>query len=333
MYGGPYPPGGVVPANPPRGNPTYFDMDELPPPRWTFRVDALMLQRTIGTDNYLGSVYNFNSGATVANLTAADNGFSMQPGLRLQLELRVSDDISWEAIYYGLQNWQTGHTLTANPVGAGTVASSYYTQTDWLIGGFGTSLGYTYSSSMQNFEINRVRQREGYGNWTWGTLAGFRYFQWNEYFNLNGYDAYYPAFENISVRTNNFLFGGQLGLQAQYNRNRFHLQMVGKSALMANVAYIHTSNLNSSGYLYGSPPGFQGYSGGGYASNVAGVLDFSAIASYNVSPHFLLRGGYQLLYIPGLDLAPGQLDDTIHRGGVFLHGPMAGMEVNWYAGP
>ena len=100
--------------------------------------------------------------------------------------------------------------------------------------------------------------------------------------------------------------------------------MVGKTrALMGNIAHIHTSNLNSSGYMYGSPPGFQGFAGGGYAGNVAGVLDFSAVASYHVSPHFLVRGGYQLLYIPGLDLAPGQLDDTIHRGGVFLHGPMA----------
>ena len=175
-----------------------------PLPRWTFRADALILQRTVGNDNYLGGVYNLTTGNTVANLTAADRGFSMQPGLRLQLGLRFSEDVTWETIYFGLQNWQTGHTLYADPFGAGTVASSYYTQTDWLIGGFGTSLGYTYSSSLQNVELNRVRQREGYGNWTWGTLIGFRYLLWNESFNLNGYDAYYPAFENISVRTNKF---------------------------------------------------------------------------------------------------------------------------------
>jgi hypothetical protein len=182
---------------------------------------------------------------------------------------------------------------------------------------------------MNNVEINRTRHREGWGNWTWGTLFGLRYLNWSEQFTLSGYDAYYPAYENINIRTSNNLFGGQIGAMAQYNRNRFRLQMVGKSALMANVAYIHGSNLNSSGYQYGWPGGFQGYAGGGYAGNVAGILDFSAIATYQISPHCAIRGGYQLLYIPGLDLAPGQLDDTIHRGGVFLQGPIAGMELSW----
>ena len=34
--------------------------------------------------------------------------------------------------------------------------------------------------------------------------------QWNETFNLNGVNAAFPAFENINVRSNNYLFGGQL---------------------------------------------------------------------------------------------------------------------------
>lgn len=331
-YGGPSP--SVVPAAPsgPLSIPPpapLFTYDDLPPSRWTFRADVMILQRSVGTDNYLGGVYSLATGATVANLTAADNGFSYQPGMRLQLGFRASEAISWEGIYFGLQNWSTGHTLYANPVGAGTVADSYYTQSDWIIGGFGTSLGYTYSSSLNNFELNRLHHRDGYSGWTWATIAGFRYLNWSEHFNLNGYDGYYGVYENIDVHTSNNLVGGQLGLQTEWTRNRFHLEFTGKAALAANFAHINASNLNSSGYQYGWPAGFQGYAASGWATNVAGILDFSAIASYHVTPHFLVRGGYQLLYIPGLDLAPGQLDASIHRGGVFLQGPMAGIEFRW----
>lgn len=331
-YGG-LPPS-VVPAAPsgPLSIPPpapVFTYDELPPSRWTFSADILVLHRSIGTDNYLGGVYSLATGATVANLTAGDNGFSFQPGLRFKLGFRVNDAISWEAVYFGLQNWNTGHTLYANPIGAGTVADSYYTQSDWIIGGFGTSLGYYYSSSLNNFELNRLHHRDGYGGWKWATLVGFRYLNWSEHFDLNGYDGYYNVWENINVHTSNNLVGGQLGLQTEWNRNRFHLEMTGKAALAANFGYISASNLNSSGYQYGYPSGFQGYAASGWATNVAGVLDFSAVASYHITPHFLLRGGYQMLYIPGLDLAPGQLDDTIHRGGVFVHGPLAGLELRW----
>jgi hypothetical protein len=296
-------------------------------PEWTFQADALWLQRTVGTDNFLGGVYHHHH--LVDPLSSGDAGFSMQPGMRLQLTRRLDDEISWQGVYFGLQNWSTGRTVTADPINAHTLAFSPYTQTDAIIDGFGTSLGYTYGSRLQNAEFNRIRERGPLGDWRWRTLLGFRYFQWNDHFNLNGIDDFYPAYENLTVKSDNYLFGSQIGVQFERDWDRFHLQFSGKAGLLANVLHLHESNLNSSGYLYGSPPGFFPFAASATRGALAGVLDFSTIASYQLRPHFLIRGGYQLLFVPGVALAPAQMDGVVHQEGVFLHGPTAGFELCW----
>ncbi len=105
--------------------------------------------------------------------------------------------------------------------------------------------------------------------------------------------------------------------------------MAGKLGLMANIIHLHESNLNSSGNLTGSPSGFFPYDVSATRTGLAGVLDFSAVASYQVRPNFVFRAGYQLLYVPGVALAPNQLDGLVHQDGLFLHGPTAGLEVRW----
>ncbi len=289
----------------------------------------MFLQRTVGGDTFLGGLYSYPQQAVVESLTPADQSFQMVPGLRLQFGLRITDQIGWDVIYFGLQNWSESEGVRAHPYSQGTVGFSPYTQTDYLIGGFGSTFGYTYGSSLQNVEVNRSRRFQTSGPWSFGTLIGFRYFQWDETLNLNGTDRFYPAYENIDVNSNNYLVGGQVGAQLQRDWERFHLQLIGKAALMANFTSVHESNLRSSGYRYGNPAGFIPFDGSAHGVNTAGVIDFSAMASYSISPHCLLRGGYQMLFVPGLALAPGQLDGDGHLGGVFMHGPTAGLEWTW----
>ena len=104
---------------------------------------------------------------------------------------------------------------------------------------------------------------------------------------------------------------------------------MGKAALLGNLVQVSESNLDSSGYLYHVPHHFFPYSWRASAANAAGVLDFSTLASYRIRPNVQIRTGYQMLYIGGLALAPGQPRPREHLGGVFLHGPMAGFEVTW----
>ncbi len=185
---------------------TVFDSGE-PMPDWSFSADAMWLQRTIGTDNRLGGVYSYNTHHFIDHLTSEDAGFSMEPGMRLQLIRRIDDQIAWEGIYFGLQNWSAGRTVGVDPFGANTVAFSPYTQTDALIGGFGTSLGYTDRSSLQNVELNQTFKRVDFGNWRWGTLWGLRYFQFSDRLDILGVDDYYPAYENLNLNSTNNLLG------------------------------------------------------------------------------------------------------------------------------
>jgi hypothetical protein len=62
---------------------------------------------------------------------------------------------------------------------------------------------------------------------------------------------------------------------------------------------------------------------------IAGVIDFSVTGSYRLGSHLSLRGGYQLLYVAGLGLAPNQLAGYSHGSDLFLQGPSAGLELSW----
>jgi hypothetical protein len=322
----PAPDGSILDSPPPGPLRLIFD---APSPDWSFSADALFLQRSIGTDRRLGGLYSYNVNHFVEHLDSDDAGFSMQPGMRLQLVRHVDAQVSWQAIYFGLQNWSAGRTLYADPVGANTFAYSPYTQTDAILGGFGTSLGYTDHSSLHNFELNRLFKRVDFADWRWGTLWGFRYFNFSDRLNINGVDDYFQAYENVYMNTLNNLLGLQLGAYWERDWNRFHLQLQGKVGLMANIIHLHESNLNSSGYQTGSPAGFYPYDASATRAGVAGVLDLSALASYQIRPNFLLRAGYQLLYVPGVALSPDQLNGVWRQDGVFLHGPMAGFEARW----
>ena len=182
-----------------------------PLPNWSFSADAMFLQRTIGTDNRLGGVYSYNTHSFIEHLTSSDAGFNMEPGMRLQLTRRLSDQVSLEAVYFGLQSWSGGNTLQVDPFGSNTVGFSPYTQTDHMIGGFGTSIGYSDRSSLQNVEFNQTFKRLDFGNWRWGTLWGLRYLQFGDRLDINGLDNYYPAYENVNLNSTNNLLGLQIG--------------------------------------------------------------------------------------------------------------------------
>ncbi len=299
-----------------------------PLPDWSFSADVLFLDRSIGTNNRLGGVYSYNTHSFIEHLNSSDAGFNVQPGMRLQLIRRLNEQVAFEAIYFGLQSWSAGNTLYVDPFGSNTVAYSPYTQTDALIGGFGTSLGYVNRSSINNVEFNQLFKRVDFGNWRWSTLWGVRYLLLSDRLDITGLDNYYPAYENVNLNSTNNLLGLQVGTAWQRDWNRLHLQLNGKAGLMANIIHLHETNMNSSG-VYGSPSGFYPYDVSANRGSVAGVFDLSAVATYNVSTNFLVRLGYQLLFVPGVALAPDQLDGVVRQDSIFLHGPMAGCELRW----
>jgi hypothetical protein len=295
---------------------------------WSVQVDALGLYRsTFGTNVFLGQTSLGGTGPAIDTLNANDGSFGIQPGLRLALSMRIDEQFSYEILYFGLQNWSASQSIQADPT-AGTLATSPYTQSDKLIGGFDQGLGYTYTSQLQNAEFNGRRLFTN-GPWTAGALVGFRYFQWTETLSLSGTDRFYGLTENLNSHTNNYLVGLQAGGDLRRDWKRFSLGMTGKAGLYANFMQMSQSNLNSTGIAGLPGTGFVSLNSDTRSTGAAVVLDFSAVATYHVTEHFALRGGYQLLYVGGLALAPSQLAGPAHDGGVLLQGPTAGMEFTW----
>ncbi|HEY5315052.1 MAG TPA: BBP7 family outer membrane beta-barrel protein [Pirellulales bacterium] len=314
-----------------------------PGPTWTLDADALWLQRSSGNFGSLGETILYLPTTAVEQLNVG--GFGMQPGMRLQLTYRVDSLESWEGIYFGLQQWTSAGTIYGDPslaadYGNGPIlATSPYMQSDIVIAPFAGSLGYTYSSSLNNAEINQRVVQVAANNWTVDTLLGFRFVEWNERFQLSGVNnpanplapVYY--YEDINTSTHNTLLGGQVGYGVRRNWERLAVQFNAKAALMGNIVHQTYNNLNSTLYLTngfgGAVSGFQPVAASRTTLGVASVLDFSAMATYQFTPHFSVRGGYQLLYIPGLALAPSQLGAFNHNQGVLLQGPSAGLAVQW----
>ena len=301
---------------------------EPPCTKWRFQADAIGLMRSAGPGVNVGQTIVAPGGTLVDTLNANSAPFSIQPGMRLALSMRVDDQISWQAVYFGLQNWSGSNSILAN-AGRGIVATSPYTQADKVLGGFDTSLGYSYRSRLNNVELNRFRLLGENCDWSISTLAGFRYFQWNESFTLTGVDRFFGVTENVNSSSNNYLVGGQVGADVRRNWSRFSLDMIGKAGLYANFIQQSKSNLDTTGAAGLPAPGVVPISNFRRTACAAGVLDFSAVGSYQVWTHFSVRAGYQLLFVDGLALAPSQLAGPSHSGNIFLHGPTAGFEYSW----
>ncbi len=300
--------------------------------RWIFSAEAIWLERMDNSGVILGNTvtdYGSGLGYVTEILTSTDVCFPLDAGVRLQAGYRLSDQNSVELTYFGLQQASVGRTIYGDPVGNSVLAYSPWTQTDAIIGGFNNSLGYSYSSRVNNAEINQRIVLTGGPAWTIAGLWGVRFVQVADKFNLNGSDTSTGDFENLDIRAANNLIGPQIGAEWTSYWNRFQLTSGVKAGVFANFSSASFSNLNSSGVISGNPAGFFPVDQSAHATNVAGLVEFTLMARYRVTEHFWLLGGYQTYYLGGLALGPRQLASFDHSGGLSLSGPSVGLETNW----
>ena len=299
---------------------------------WMFSAEAIWLERVDTTGVILGNTvtdYGAGLGYVTDILTSTDVDFPLDAGVRLQAGYRFNDRNAVELTYFGVQQASVGRTIYGDPSGNTILAYSPWTQTDYIIGGFDNSLGYTYGSRVNNAEINQRFTAAAGPTWTLAGLWGVRFVQVADRFNLNGSDLSTGDFENIDIRTTNDLLGPQIGVAWTSFWNRLELTSEVKGGLMANFNSASYSNLNSSGVISGNPAGFYPIDGSAHATDLAGLLEFSLIARYRLAEHFWLRGGYQTYYLAGLALGPRQLASFNHSGSLSLDGPSLGIETNW----
>jgi len=297
--------------------------------RWAVGADVLWLERSGGNGVTLGRTFNVATGDTVDTLSGRDAGYSMQAGGRFRLLYQPDDCTAWEAVYFGMQTWSGGSSVTPDLFVAGTLADSPWPQTDKLVVGFDQSLAFHSTSRLNNVEINRRRELGGNDCASIHWLVGLRYVQWDESFALDGLNSLPAAFEEIGVLCHNQMVGPQIGGNLRRTWNRWQLAVEEKAGLLADTFQQRRSNLNSSGVQPGAFPAITPIDDANHGSGAAGIIDFSFLATYQLTPYLAARGGYQLLYLSGLAHAPAQLGGFDNSGTVFPHGPTLGLEMNW----
>ncbi len=269
-------------------------------PSWYAMADALWLQRD--RDNTVVLAEERTPGLTTAGfITTHGVDFDYEPGMRVTLGRAMCPESTWEISYYGLQDWDESATTTR---AAGNSFSSTIL--------FGPTTGSTttesivsdFSTQLHGAELNL---RQWFSCWQTTFLAGVRYMHLNDQILLRGFDGAGGTGtlnERARIEGNNNLIGLQLGGDRTWRHNRLSVQLEGKAGLFLNF----TEQRMNDDLLVVNP----GFLVGRYIDTdrddvaLASIIDLSLIGNYRITEHIWLRGGYQVMVVSGLALAPGQ---------------------------
>jgi len=278
---------------------------------WYLQLDAIVLHRSVGTSQLIAA-----DAAGNPALRADTGRFNWDVGARAMVGIPLSAVGTLQLLYFGAYDQRNPATFA----GAGTWVGSPGTAGDNFFS--------NYRSYFHNVEINYSRNL----NQRLALLAGFRYLSWQE--NLNNTVNTAAGTSIRDYFTNNNLYGGQLGAAwTACLGQRLSATITGKAGLYGNdssmSARANIANL-------GAAPTIT--NGSASQAQVAFIGDLGLVGTYRVSNHLALRGGYNLMWVEGIGLAPDQVNNSNFaantfsdntRGGVFLHGGLGGVELSW----
>lgn len=257
--------------------------------------------------------------------------FRVEPGMRVQVGSNMnacSKCTAWEFDYFGIFDWDATATVQGdNELGI-------FGDLGLLVNNFtgADEVRLDYSTRLHNIEMNCVKH--------WGQnccesldlLTGFRFAWLGEEFNINSMDDDQGA-TDYNIATENHLYGYQIGARVKGERPRLGWEATGKAGIFGNHA--EHDQLISTDF---PPPTFprprQSKSGG----SLAFIGELSAKMVYRICQDWSLRGGYSVLWIEGVALAPDQLDFTFTptsghglntNAGLLVHGANVGIEARW----
>ncbi len=164
------------------------------------------------------------------------------------------------------------------------------------------------------------------------TLMGFRWVEFYDSYSVQGVESVVSMPFSQSIDTHNHMYGFQIGEDALFFERSGRLRVNG----FAKIGIFHNA-AGQNGKL-NDPANFGELSVAANGSQPAFLCELGLIGSYHFSQHVALRGGYQVMWIEGVALAPGQIPvtnlvagtaDIATSGGLFYHGATAGLEVTW----
>ncbi len=286
--------------------------------------ETMFWGRTVGSGRV--AVIRVTDEATAAPaapvLAMSDLAMNFQPGMRVATGWRQSAQRAFEVSYFGIFNWHATATASGNnnlalPGDLGLASQNFFAADEMRL---------SYRSQLNNAEANVIGTDVDVS-----LLGGFRYLSLYEKLHIRSTDLD-SGTSDYHVRTTNNLFGGQLGMRFRRSYGRFAWDATGKAGLFGNSA-------GQWQFVSDSLPGsFLRDRQAASAAQVAFVSDINVSAYYRLFSFLTLRAGYNLLWVDGVALAPGQLDFTntpisgssLRSGdGFFAHGVSAGGLADW----
>ena len=304
-------------------------------PRWTASADFIILDRIGSVPYTLVSEGPFNPpgpATKVLNATDLHQGFSGGP--QLDLIHHGDDGADLEVSYFQIDGWNACRSVGPTP-NAWLVmqAPGSFLQTQEASD---QMMVWDYASRLYNAEAN-VR----WNPWPRVTLlAGFRWVQLRE--ELEGILEPPTAHGTGSfwdTQPKNNLYGLQVGAEGTlFERGRLSVRCLGKTGLFDDHAE-ETTLVRMTRIQFEES---------GSTDRIAFVGEIGLECKYQVAQRLSLRAGYQAIWLEGVALAPGQIQETYCHydlavpqneyvqsmgvncnSGVFYHGATAGLEYSF----
>lgn len=282
-------------------------------PTWKVRAGAAILNRSrpesVSIIRPAGGLIDISTGNDF------DMGYAGGPDVSLERRLGDGPN-SVEVRFLGGLEWNSLHqygVLGNIDIGPITIPSAL-------------DVNANYQSKLNSTEINLRHQRSDRVT----LLAGFRVIELSEDLNYS-VDLLVPNLTSVNWNTNNHMYGTQVGADVALWRLNAPLSVNG---LFKAGVYGNNADNDFTVDFLGNPV----LDGGANGSPVAFVGEIGVTTAYQITPHFALRGGYQLLWISGAALAAEQAEATINaldqnvidtNGDVFYHGALVGGEFTW----
>jgi hypothetical protein len=268
----------------------------VPAPDVYFTVGALVLTR----DNAVRPQILVQNTTTGDNLLSTkDLDFDWFAGPSFVLGYRPTKMDAWELTYFGLQDFNSVRSVfgAADLTVPGTLGT---------LGNFGpvganpapSVITVDYNSQIDDAELNYYWHHDC-ENLMW--MAGFRYFQLDEKFDLAstvtgvGTSVY-------DIRTTNNMAGGQVGVRLKTECSFLEWDITGKAGAFGNSVGQAQTVFNTDGSAIGRG------SAGDHQGVWAFVGDLGSNVNVNLCRNWSVMGGYNLMWVDGVALAPNQID-------------------------
>lgn len=279
---------------------------------WSVLAEAIFLTREGSGPQSL-----IQDQATGGTLVSGDDfDFDHQGAARISIVRDYCNCWGWEVGYLGTDS------LEDTQLGGGNVSPALVGPgTPFVSTAPGAVFGVQAGTDLDSIEFNLRRRCHPCVT----LIAGFRMIELDDY--LRGYSLAPVATDLYHIRTQNQMYGFQLGADAiLLDRGSFQITSIARAGVMGNhiTSDVESPVLPSRTSVTDNDTGFVG--------------ELGLRAGYRLGNGLAFVGGYHMLWLDGVALAPNQLSTTDLTTGVasidngstlFLHGASVGIQARF----